>query len=121
MAGNSVQFVNQAHLHFGQKRTTGGINVWLCQSADNPAPAAVADPKATPFCPSPSGTVTGTIRPDQVLPLSGQGLPADQDGFDALSKRCKTTPSTAMSTSTGSPRVRFAGSLAITATTSSLG
>src|SRR5262245_64235818 len=31
-----TQFVNQAHLHFGQKHTTGGINVWLCQSADSP-------------------------------------------------------------------------------------
>src|SRR4249920_2214396 len=30
-----AQFVNQAHLHFGQKHTTGGITVWLCQSADN--------------------------------------------------------------------------------------
>ncbi len=35
-----AQFVNQAHLHFGQKHTTGGITVWLCQSADNPAPAS---------------------------------------------------------------------------------
>src|SRR5881397_2427173 len=72
-----TQFVNQAHLHFGQKHTTGGINVWLCQSADNPAPAA-----GTPTCPSPSGTVTGTILPAQVLPLAGQGFPAGQDGFD---------------------------------------
>jgi CHRD domain len=80
----NVQFVNQAHLHFGQKHTTGAINVWLCQSADNLAPTAVADPQVTPFCPSPSGTVTGTIRPDQVLALAGQGFPAGQDGFDAL-------------------------------------
>jgi len=77
-----AQFVNQAHLHFGQKHTTGGINVWLCQSADNPAPAAVA--AATPTCPSPSGTVSGTIAPAQVLALAGQGFPAGQDGFDAL-------------------------------------
>jgi len=76
------QFVNQAHLHFGQKHTTGGINVWLCQSADTPAPAAVA--AATPRCPSPSGTVSGTITPAQVLALAGQGFPAGQDGFDAL-------------------------------------
>ena len=76
-----AQFVNQAHLHFGQKHTTGGINVWLCQSADNPAPTAAS---GTPMCPSPSGTVTGTILPAQVLPLAGQGFPAGQDGFDAL-------------------------------------
>ncbi len=77
-----AQFVNQAHLHFGQKHTTGGINVWLCQSADNGAPAAVS--ASTPTCPSPSGTVTGTIRPAQVLTLTGQGFPAGEDGFDAL-------------------------------------
>jgi len=77
-----AQFVNQAHLHFGQKHTTGGITVWLCQSADTPAPAAVA--AVTPTCPSPSGTVSGTIAPGQVLALPGQGLPAGQDGFAAL-------------------------------------
>ena len=77
-----AQFVNQAHLHFGQKHTTGGITVWLCQSADSPAPAAVS--AATPTCPSPSGTVSGTIAPAQVLALAAQGLPAGQDGFDAL-------------------------------------
>ena len=77
-----AQFVNQAHLHFGQKHTTGGINVWLCQSADNPAPAAVA--AATPACPSPSGTVSGTIAAAQVLAVAAQGFPAGQDGFDAL-------------------------------------
>ena len=79
-----AQFVNQAHLHFGQSHTTGGITVWLCQSADNPAPASVAG--ATPPCPSPSGTVTGTILPVQVLSLSAQGLPGDEDGFDAILK-----------------------------------
>ena len=76
------QFVNQAHLHFGQKHTAGGINVWLCQSADNPAPASVI--ASTPMCPSPSGTVNGTITPAKVLALAGQGFPAGEDGFDAL-------------------------------------
>lgn len=81
-----TQFVNQAHLHFGQKHTTGGINVWLCQSTgqstDTPAPPAVA--AVTPICPSPTGTVEGTIRPAQVIALAGQGFPAGEDGFDAL-------------------------------------
>ena len=77
-----TQFVNQSHLHFGQKHTTGGINVWLCQSADNPAPAAVA--ADTPFCPSPSGTIEGTIRAAHVLAVAAQGFPAGEDGFDAL-------------------------------------
>ena len=73
-----TQFVNQAHLHFGQKHTTGGIPVWLCQSPDNVGPAG------TPQCPSPSGTVTGIITPANVLALPGQGFPAGEDGFAAL-------------------------------------
>lgn len=77
-----TQFVNQAHLHFGQHHTAGGITVWLCQSADNPAPAAVA--ANTPTCPSPSGTVSGTILPQDVLALAAQGLPGGEAGFDAL-------------------------------------
>lgn len=79
---SGTQFVNQAHLHFGQASTTGGITVWLCQSADNPAPASVS--ADTPTCPSPSGKVTGTILPQHVLGLSTQGLPDGEDGFDAL-------------------------------------
>jgi CHRD domain len=77
-----TQFVNQAHLHFGQKHTTGAINVWLCQSADSPAPAAVA--LSTPTCPSPSGTVAGSITPAKVLALPAQGFPGGEAGFDAL-------------------------------------
>ena len=77
-----TQFVNQAHLHFGQKHTTGAINVWLCQSADNPAPAAVA--AGTPVCPSPSGTVAGSITPANVLALPQQGFPGGEQGFNAL-------------------------------------
>ena len=77
-----TQFVNQAHLHFGQRHTTGGITVWLCQSADNPAPSAVA--ASTPTCPSPLGTVGGSILPSDVLALTAQGLPGGEAGFDAL-------------------------------------
>src|SRR5215467_1567331 len=76
-----TQFVNQAHLHFGQKHTTGAINVWLCQSADSPAPAAVA--LSTPTCPSPSGTVAGSITPAKVLALAPSGFPGGEKGFDA--------------------------------------
>jgi hypothetical protein len=49
---------------------------------DNPAPAAVA--ASTPTCPSPSGTVTGSITPAKVLALAGQGFPGGEAGFEAL-------------------------------------
>jgi hypothetical protein len=63
--------VTQAHIHFGQRHTTGGIVVWLCQTAAVPAPANVS--AATPMCPA-SGSVSGTITPAQVLEAVGQGI-----------------------------------------------
>ena len=66
-----AQFVNQAHLHFGQKHT-GGINVWLCQSTDNPAPAAAS---GTPTCPSPSGTMTRDHSPRSGPAACRPGIP----------------------------------------------
>ena len=71
--------VTQAHIHFGQASTVGGIVVWLCQTAGTPAPAAVA--AMTPFCPQ-AGTVIGTITPAQVLTVTGQGILAGE--FDEL-------------------------------------
>jgi hypothetical protein len=67
--------VTQAHIHFGQRHTVGGIVVWLCQTMASPAPAAVAN--LTPPCPGPtSGTVSGTITPAQVIAAVGQGIDA---------------------------------------------
>jgi hypothetical protein len=63
--------VTQAHIHFGQRHTVGGIVVWLCQTAGVPAPPSVN--QSTPTCPA-SGTVSGTITPAQVLEAVGQGI-----------------------------------------------
>jgi hypothetical protein len=54
--------VAQAHIHFGQRHTVGGIVVWLCQGTVA-APAAVS--AATPPCPQEGSaarsiTTTGT-------------------------------------------------------------
>jgi hypothetical protein len=75
--------VQQAHIHFGKSRDSGGIVVWLCQTMAKPAPASVA--AITPFCtttPSPTATVTGTIMAANVLALAGQNVPAGV--FDAI-------------------------------------
>lgn len=72
--------VTQAHIHFGQRHTVGGIVVWLCQTVGTPAPATVA--ALTPFCPEPEGTVEGTITPAQVLAQTAQGIEAGE--FDEL-------------------------------------
>jgi hypothetical protein len=71
--------VTQAHIHFGQHHTVGGIVVWLCETAGTPAPAEVA--AATPACPA-AGVVAGTITPAQVLSAANQGLDAGE--FDEL-------------------------------------
>jgi hypothetical protein len=73
--------VTQAHIHFGQRHTVGGIVVWLCQTTTNPAPAAVAS--STPVCPE-EGTVSGTITPAQVLAQTLQGFAAGD--FDELDR-----------------------------------
>jgi CHRD domain-containing protein len=69
--------VTQAHIHFGQRHTVGGIVVWLCQTPGTPAPASPPEVAATPFCPAGTqGVVNGTIVPAQVLGLTPQGFPA---------------------------------------------
>lgn len=70
--------VTQAHIHFGQRHSVGGIVAWLCQTTLVPPPPAAA---AVPTCPQ-SGTVSGTITPAQVLAVTGQGIDAEQ--FDEL-------------------------------------
>ena len=66
--------VTQAHIHFGQKDVSGGISVFLCSNLGN-------GPAGTQACP-PSGTVTGTIRPVDVIGPVGQGIAAGE--FDEL-------------------------------------
>ena len=53
--------VQQAHIHFAQKRVNGAIVVWLCGSATNPGPAG------TQTCPQ-SGTIRGTAMAGNVGP-----------------------------------------------------
>ena len=69
--------VTQAHIHFGQPSTVGGIVVWLCQTGTNPAPAPVTDTSITPLCPT-EGTVKGTITAIQVLAQTAQGIDAGE-------------------------------------------
>ena len=68
--------VTQAHIHFGQPSTTGGIMVWLCQTPpDFTDPAGLA-----PTCPGPhDGRVTGTITSANVVgSAASQGIVATE-------------------------------------------
>jgi hypothetical protein len=68
--------VTQAHIHFGQRHTVGGIVVWLCETADVQSPTA-----STPTCPQ-EGTVKGTITALEVIAQTAQGI--DTGEFDEL-------------------------------------
>jgi hypothetical protein len=95
--------VTQAHIHFGQSHTVGGIVVWLCQTPSTPAPAAVA--AATPLCPA-SGTVEGTIGPGQVLDVAGQGIAAGEFGELVRAIRAGATYANVHSTTFGPGEIR---------------
>ena len=61
--------VLQAHIHLGQHSVNGGILVWLCQTATNPAPAAVA--AITPVCSSPTFSSSGIITAASIVGPGG--------------------------------------------------
>lgn len=63
--------VTQAHIHFGGEAQSGGIVVFLCSNLGN-APAG------TQRCPAAPATITGTIRPANVLTVAGQGISAGE-------------------------------------------
>jgi hypothetical protein len=68
--------VTQAHIHFAQPGVIGGIAVWLCQTAANPAPADVAN--LTPMCPAAPGKVSGHITAANVIAIPGPPVGTEQ-------------------------------------------
>jgi hypothetical protein len=67
--------VTQAHVHFGSASQSGGISFFLCTNLGN-------GPAGTQACPAAPATVTGTIRPGDVIGPAGQGITAGQ--FDEI-------------------------------------
>jgi hypothetical protein len=58
-----------AHIHLGQTSVNGGVMTFLCGGGTKPT-----------ACPSPSGTVEGSIAASDILGLATQQIPAA--GFD---------------------------------------
>jgi hypothetical protein len=74
--------VTQSHIHFGLSKETGGIMIWLCQTAAVPAPAT--DP-GVPTCPdTTSGTVSGTATAANVVGPNSQGVTPGADFAKAV-------------------------------------
>ena len=67
--------VLQAHIHLGQRAQSGGISVFLCTNLGN-------GPAGTQACPAAPATITGVIRPADVIgpnsPPTVQGISAGQ-------------------------------------------
>ncbi len=55
-----------AHIHFGNRFTSGGVSAFLCGGGGKPA------------CPTPEGTVSGTITAADVIGSTGQGIAAGE-------------------------------------------
>jgi hypothetical protein len=75
--------VTQAHIHFAARGTNGGVMLWLCGTSTNPGPAAPNNP---PTCPTPGGTVNGTLTAASVQAIAAQQLSAGdlQSAVDAM-------------------------------------
>jgi CHRD domain len=67
--------VLQAHIHLGGVAQSGGISVFLCTNLGN-------GPAGTQACPPAPATISGTIRPADVIGPADQGITARQ--FDEL-------------------------------------
>ena len=63
--------VTQAHIHFGSPSQVGGISVFFCSNLGN-------GPAGTQACPPAPATVTGTVRPADVIGPAGQGIDPGQ-------------------------------------------
>jgi hypothetical protein len=59
----------QAHIHFGQKHTVGGVSAFLCGDTDPPPPNDIPD-----ACTPVNGDVEGTITAAEVIGPTGQGI-----------------------------------------------
>jgi hypothetical protein len=59
--------VQQAHVHFGQEGVNGGVSVFLCSNL----PGA---PAGTQACPATSAQLSGTIRAQDVVGPTAQGI-----------------------------------------------
>jgi CHRD domain-containing protein len=62
--------VLQAHIHFGQRATTGGISIFLCSNLGN-------GPAGTLACPQ-MGTIGGVITAANVIGPAAQGIAAGE-------------------------------------------
>ncbi len=92
--------ITQSHIHFGLSKETGGVMVFLCQTAAAPAPATDLGVQTCPA--GTSGTVSGTITVANVVGPNAQGITPAAD-FDKVIQAIREGASYANVHSTRSP------------------
>jgi len=63
--------ITQSHIHLGGRSQSGGVMVFLCTNLGN-------GPAGTQACPAAPATISGTLRPADVIGPAGQGVTAGQ-------------------------------------------
>jgi hypothetical protein len=91
--------VTQAHVHFGQKHTAGGISFFLCSNLANP-------PAGTQACPLGTADLTGIIAPADVIGPAGQGIAAGEFAEIAAAMKDGTAYANVHSTTRGGGEIR---------------
>lgn len=61
--------VTQAHIHFGDRDTNGGVSVWFCSNLTSPPTPVGVQP-----CPPPPATISGTFMSGDVVGPAAQGI-----------------------------------------------
>ena len=86
-----------AHIHLGQRATSGGVSAFLCGGGGKPT------------CPPAGGTVTGTIRPADVIGPTAQGIAPGE--FEELVRAMRAGFAYANVHSTGRPGGEIRGQI----------
>jgi hypothetical protein len=88
-----------AHIHLGQRATSGGVSAFLCGGGTKPV------------CPPAGGTVSGVIVPSDVIGPAGQGLAAGK--FEELVRAIRTGATYANVHSTARPGGEIRGQISV--------
>jgi hypothetical protein len=75
--------VRQAHIHIGYPQNSGGIVLWLCDSATNPSPTPLTTPHCMDSDPR-AGRVTGTLTAADVRTQTANGIDGPTEWSELL-------------------------------------
>lgn len=98
--------VTQAHIHFGRPALSGGIVLFLCTNLT--PPNGVPTP---PICPTPGGTVAGTLTAADVIAQGVQSIDAGATGFAQVVKAIRNGAAYANVHTTGHTSGEIRGAL----------